>query len=136
MPRSKTWRGHTLPPQFSYDWSDLSYQEKQASGATGMTFGLSLIFVFLILAALYESWSLPFSVMLTVPIAVFGAFVGLMLRHYDLDVYGQIGIVMLIGLVGQERHPHRRVRQVSPRGSGTRWSMRRSRGRGSGCGRF
>ena len=63
-----------------------------------MTFGLSLIFVFLILAALYESWSLPFSVMLTVPIAVFGAFVGLMLRHYDLDVYGQIGIVMLIGL--------------------------------------
>jgi len=88
----------TLPPQFSYDWSDLSYQEKQASGATGMTFGLSLIFVFLILAALYESWSLPFSVMLTVPIAVFGAFVGLMLRQYDLDVYGQIGIVMLIGL--------------------------------------
>jgi multidrug efflux pump len=88
----------TLPPQFSYDWSDLSYQEKQASGASGKTFGLSLIFVFLILAALYESWSLPFSVMLTVPIAVFGAFVGLMCRHYDLDVYGQIGIVMLIGL--------------------------------------
>jgi multidrug efflux pump len=89
---------HTLPSQFSYDWSDLSYQEKQASGATGMTFGLSLIFVFLILAALYESWSLPFSVLLTVPIAVFGAFVGLMFRRYDLDVYGQIGIVMLIGL--------------------------------------
>ena len=89
---------HTLPPQFSYDWSDLSYQEKQASGAVGKTFGLSLIFVFLILAALYESWSLPFSVLLTVPIAVFGAFVGLMFRHYDLDVYGQIGIVMLIGL--------------------------------------
>jgi HAE1 family hydrophobic/amphiphilic exporter-1 len=89
---------HTLPSQFSYDWSDLSYQEKQASGTTGMTFGLSLIMVFLILAALYESWSLPFSVLLTVPIAVFGAFVGLMLRKFDLDVYGQIGIVMLIGL--------------------------------------
>jgi HAE1 family hydrophobic/amphiphilic exporter-1 len=89
---------HTLPAQFSYDWSDLSYQEKQASGKTGMTFGLSLVFVFLILAALYESWSLPFSVLLTVPIAVFGAFVGLMFRKYDLDVYGQIGIVMLIGL--------------------------------------
>jgi HAE1 family hydrophobic/amphiphilic exporter-1 len=89
---------HTLPPQVSYDWSDLSYQEKQASGATGMTFGLSLVFVFLILAALYESWSLPFSVLLTVPIAVFGGFAGLMLRRYDLDVYGQIGIVMLIGL--------------------------------------
>jgi hydrophobic/amphiphilic exporter-1 (mainly G- bacteria), HAE1 family len=89
---------HTLPPQFSYDWSDLSYQEKQASGATGVTFGLSLVFVFLILAALYESWSLPFSVLLTVPIAVFGGFAGLMLRRFDLDVYGQIGIVMLIGL--------------------------------------
>jgi HAE1 family hydrophobic/amphiphilic exporter-1 len=88
----------TLPPQFSYDWSDLSYQEKQVEGKTGMTFGLSLLFVFLILAALYESWSLPFSVLLTVPIAVFGAFVGLMLRKFDLDVYGQIGIVMLIGL--------------------------------------
>jgi HAE1 family hydrophobic/amphiphilic exporter-1 len=89
---------HTLGPQFSYDWSDLSYQEKQASGAMLPTFGLSLIVVFLILAALYESWSLPFSVLLTVPIAVFGAFIGLMLRKFDLDVYGQIGIVMLIGL--------------------------------------
>jgi HAE1 family hydrophobic/amphiphilic exporter-1 len=88
----------TLGPEFSYDWSDLSYQEKQASGAMLPTFGLSLIVVFLILAALYESWSLPFSVLLTVPIAVFGAFLGLMLRKYDLDVYGQIGIVMLIGL--------------------------------------
>jgi HAE1 family hydrophobic/amphiphilic exporter-1 len=62
------------------------------------SFGLSLVFVFLILAALYESWSLPFSVLLTVPIAVFGGFAGLMLRRYDLDVYGQIGVVMLIGL--------------------------------------
>jgi HAE1 family hydrophobic/amphiphilic exporter-1 len=56
------------------------------------------VFVFLILAALYESWSLPFSVLLTVPIAVFGAFAGLLLRGYDLDVYGQIGLIVLIGL--------------------------------------
>jgi HAE1 family hydrophobic/amphiphilic exporter-1 len=56
------------------------------------------VFVFLILAALYESWSLPFSVLLSVPIAVFGAFVGLYLRRYDLDVYAQIGLIMLIGL--------------------------------------
>jgi HAE1 family hydrophobic/amphiphilic exporter-1 len=91
----------TLSPQFSYDWSDLSYQERKASGTTGLTFGLSLVFVFLILAALYESWSLPFSVLLTVPIAVFGAFLGLLLRHFDLDVYGQIGIVMLIGLAAK-----------------------------------
>jgi len=59
------------------------------------------VFVFLILAALYESWSLPFSVLLTVPIAVFGAFAGLMLRRFDLDVYGQIGVVMLIGLAAK-----------------------------------
>ena len=88
----------TLGPTFSYDWADLSYQELKASGTSGITYGLSLVFVFLILAALYESWSLPFSVLLTVPVAVFGAFLGLLLRKYDLDVYGQIGIVMLIGL--------------------------------------
>jgi HAE1 family hydrophobic/amphiphilic exporter-1 len=88
----------TLGPTFSYDWADLSYQELKASGTSGITYGLSLIFVFLILAALYESWSLPFSVLLTVPVAVFGAFLGLLLRKFDLDVYGQIGIVMLIGL--------------------------------------
>ncbi len=88
----------TLPASFGYDWADLSFQERRAAGTTGTTFLLSLVFVFLILAALYESWSLPFSVLLTVPVAVFGAFLGLLLRGLDLDVYGQIGIVMLIGL--------------------------------------
>lgn len=87
-----------LPKEIGYDWADLSYQEKKASGAAAAGFGLSLVFVFLILAALYESWSLPFSVLLTVPIAVFGAFVGLMLRGLDLDVYAQIGLIVLIGL--------------------------------------
>ncbi len=88
----------TLSPTFSYDWADLSFQEREAAGSTSTTFLLSLVFVFLILAALYESWSLPFSVLLTVPVAVFGGFLGLLLRNLDLDVYGQIGIVMLIGL--------------------------------------
>jgi multidrug efflux pump len=87
-----------LPPEMGYDWADLSYQERRASGAAMRSFGLSLVFVFLILAALYESWTLPFSVLLTVPIAVFGAFGGLLLRGYDLDVYGQIGLIVLVGL--------------------------------------
>src|SRR5437773_9808255 len=82
------------------NWSDLSYQEKKASGS-GPLFALSITFVFLILAALYESWSLPFSVLLSVPIAVLGAVVGLFIRHYDFDVYAQIGIVMLIGLAAK-----------------------------------
>jgi len=88
----------TLPREMGYDWSDLSFQEKQASSGSARFFALSLLVVFLILAALYESWTLPFSVLLTVPVAVFGAFLGLLLRKYDLDVYAKIGIVMLIGL--------------------------------------
>jgi HAE1 family hydrophobic/amphiphilic exporter-1 len=91
----------TLPRTMGYAWADLSYQEKKTSGSTMATFALSLVFVFLILAALFESWSLPVSVLLSVPIAVFGGFLGLFLRHYDLDVYAQIGLVMLIGLAAK-----------------------------------
>src|SRR3954447_25530896 len=91
----------TLPREMGYDWADLSYQEKKASGSASRVFILSLIFVFLILAALYESWTLPFSVLLSVPVAVFGAFLGLLLRHYDFDVFGQIGLVVLIGLAAK-----------------------------------
>jgi multidrug efflux pump len=90
----------TLPREISYDWSDLSYQEKNAGGS-GPLFALSIAFVFLILAALYESWSLPFSVLLSVPVAVFGAVLGLMLRRYDFNVYAQIGVIMLIGLAAK-----------------------------------
>jgi HAE1 family hydrophobic/amphiphilic exporter-1 len=89
-----------LPRDISYDWSDLSYQERNAGGS-GPLFALSVAFVFLILAALYESWSLPFSVLLSVPIAVFGALLGLFLRRYDFDVYAQIGVIMLIGLAAK-----------------------------------
>ncbi len=87
-----------LPREMGYSWADLSYQEQKASGSTAAIFILSLIFVFLVLAGLYESWSLPFSVLLSVPIAVFGALAGLLLRNFDLDVYAQVGLVMIIGL--------------------------------------
>ena len=87
-----------LPQDMSYDWADLSYQEKKAEGTTALLFALSIVFVFLILAALYESWSLPFSVLLSVPIAIFGAFLGLWLRKFDFGVFAQIGLVMLVGL--------------------------------------
>ena len=90
-----------LPREMGYDWSDLSFQEKRAAGTSTRVFVMSLLFVFLILAALYESWSLPFSVLLSVPVAVFGAFLGLFLRKFDFDVYGQIGLVVLIGLAAK-----------------------------------
>jgi HAE1 family hydrophobic/amphiphilic exporter-1 len=90
----------TMPREMGYDYMAMSYQEQQARKGVSATtvFGLSLLFVFLILAALYESWSLPFSVLLGTPIAVFGAFVALQLRHLESDVYTQIGLIMLIGL--------------------------------------
>ena len=91
----------TLSPEMSYAWNALSYQEKVASGGTTKVIGLSLIFVFLILAALYESWSLPFSVLLSTPVAVLGAFLGLLSRHFDNNVYSQIGLIVLVGLTAK-----------------------------------
>jgi HAE1 family hydrophobic/amphiphilic exporter-1 len=86
-----------LPRDMGTAWNGISYQQSVAGGGAGV-FGLSILMVFLILAALYESWSLPFSVLLSVPVAVCGAFFGLWSRHYDNDVYAQIGLIMLIGL--------------------------------------
>jgi HAE1 family hydrophobic/amphiphilic exporter-1 len=106
----------TMPTQMGYDYSGISFQEKKAQEGVspGVIFGFSLLFVFLILAALYESWTLPFSVLLSTPVAVFGAFAVLWLRRYivslisppymvqiESDVYSQIGLVMLIGLAAK-----------------------------------
>jgi HAE1 family hydrophobic/amphiphilic exporter-1 len=91
----------TLPPTMGYAWNGLSFQEKAASGGSTRVLGLSLVFVFLILAALYESWSLPFSVLLSVPVAVLGAYIGLWSRGFDNNVYAQIGLVMLVGLTAK-----------------------------------
>ncbi len=106
----------TMPPEMGYDYSGMSFQEKKAQEgvSSSVIFGFSLLFVFLILAALYESWSLPFSVLLSTPVAVFGALGVLWLRRTLLgyffppymvqiegDVYSQIGLVMLIGLAAK-----------------------------------
>lgn len=93
----------TMPPGMGYDYMGMSFQEKKAQEGVspGLVFGLSLLFVFLILAALYESWSLPFSVLLGTPVAVFGAFLTLWLRGMENNIYAQIGLVMLIGLAAK-----------------------------------
>ena len=90
-----------LPSGFDYAWMDMSYQEEKAAGGQALVFGMSFLFVFLILAALYESWSLPFSVLLSVPVAVLGAYGGLLLRKFDNNVFAQIGLIMLIGLTAK-----------------------------------
>src|SRR3989454_6944629 len=86
-----------LPRDMGYAWNGMSYQESIA-GSGAAVFALSLVLVFLILAALYESWSLPWSVLLSTPVAVAGAFFGLWARGLDNDVYAQVGLIMLIGL--------------------------------------
>ena len=106
----------TMPPEMGFDYSGMSFQEKKAAEGVppSVIFGFSLLFVFLILAALYESWTLPFSVLLSTPVAVFGAFGVLWLRRtlvgylsppymvqIENDVYSQIGLVMLIGLAAK-----------------------------------
>ena len=106
----------TMPAEMGYDYLGISFQEKKAQEGVppSVIFGLSLLFVFLILAALYESWTLPFSVLLSTPIAVFGAFFVLWLRRVlisafyppymvqiETDIYSQIGLVMLIGLAAK-----------------------------------
>ncbi len=90
----------TMPREMGFDYIGMSYQEKKAQEGVppAAIFGLSLLFVFLILAALYESWSLPFSVLLGVPVAVFGAYATLFFRQMENNVFAQIGLIMLIGL--------------------------------------
>ncbi len=93
----------TMPAEMGIAYTGMSYQEKRAQEGVSSTviFGISLLFVFLILAAQYESWSLPFSVLLGLPIAIFGAFAGLWIGGYENNVYAQIGLVMLIGLAAK-----------------------------------
>jgi hydrophobe/amphiphile efflux-1 (HAE1) family protein len=87
-----------LTKDFGYEWTGITYQELEVGAVEKIVFGISLVFVFLFLAALYESWSMPFMVILAVPLAIFGAILAMWLRGKQLDVYSQIGFVMLIAL--------------------------------------
>jgi HAE1 family hydrophobic/amphiphilic exporter-1 len=87
-----------LPRDFGFEWTGITFQELKAGSIATIVFALALVFVFLILAAQYESWSMPFMVLLAVPLALFGALLALWLRGKQIDVYSQIGFVMLIGL--------------------------------------
>ncbi len=91
----------TLPAGYSYEWTGTTYQQKQAQGHEGIIFGFAAVLVFLCLAALYESWSIPFAVLLALPLGVFGALLAAYLRNYAYDIYIQIGIVTLIGLAAK-----------------------------------
>ncbi|PWJ39160.1 efflux RND transporter permease subunit [Sediminitomix flava] len=90
-----------LPEGIGYEWSGVSYQEKQSAGQTGPIMLVVLLFVFLFLAAQYESWIIPIAVLLSMPVAVFGAFLGVWMRGLENDVYFQIGLVALIGLAAK-----------------------------------
>jgi hydrophobe/amphiphile efflux-1 (HAE1) family protein len=88
----------TLPPGYAYEWTGTAYQEVAAAGQTGAILGLSILFAFLFLVGLYESWIIPVPVLLSVPIGVLGAFIGILIGHLSLDLYAEIGLVVLIAL--------------------------------------
>jgi len=90
-----------LPPEFSYDWGGASFQEKRSAGTSSLALGLAVVMVFLILAAQYEKWSLPLSVLLALPFGTFGALAAVWLRGLTNDVYFQIGLVTLLGLAAK-----------------------------------
>src|SRR5436305_14478946 len=91
----------SLPQGFGFEWTGTTYQEKQAQGNEGAIFGFAGVLVFLFLAALYESWSIPFAVLFALPLGMFGALLLVDLRSYPYDIYTQIGIVTLIGLAAK-----------------------------------
>jgi HAE1 family hydrophobic/amphiphilic exporter-1 len=87
-----------LPADYTYEWTGITYQELKAGSVATLVFAMAIVFVFLFLAAQYESFSMPFMVLLAVPLALFGAVAALWLRGMQIDVYSQVGFVMLIGL--------------------------------------
>jgi hydrophobe/amphiphile efflux-1 (HAE1) family protein len=93
--------GKTLPSGYGYEWTGTAYQEVSASGQTGPILGLAVLFAFLFLVGLYESWMIPVPVLLSVPVGVLGAFIGVLIWHLALDLYAEIGLVVLIAMAAK-----------------------------------
>lgn len=115
-----------LPASVGVEWSGLSYQEKHVSGQTGLVLALAFLFVFLFLAAQYESWSVPVAVILSLPVAGIGAYLGIWVCGLENNIYFQIGLVMLVGLVAKNailivELPRRRWKKAAT------WCRRHSR---------
>jgi len=91
----------TLPAGYSFEWTGTAYQEKAASGQTGAILALSVLFAYLFLVALYESWVIPVPVLLSVTVGIFGAYVGVLVAHLTIDLYAQIGLVVLIAVAAK-----------------------------------
>jgi HAE1 family hydrophobic/amphiphilic exporter-1 len=91
----------TLPPGYSFEWTGTALQEKAASGRTGIVLGVAVLFAYLFLVALYESWNIPVPVLLSVSVAILGAIIAIMLARLSFDVYAQIGLVVLVALAAK-----------------------------------
>ena len=125
----------TLPLSMKAEWTELMFLQIRAGNTAMYVFVLAVVSVFLALAALYESWSLPLAVILVVPLCLLCSVAGVLYTGRDVNIFVQIGLVVLVGPGVQECHPDRRVRQAAAPWRACRASRRRWRRAGCGCGR-